>query len=66
VSVHPDRGAWVVRWRENRRQRSRRFQTEAEAVASEEGISGGAARPRSSTPNVYPYETSAGNRWRYP
>jgi hypothetical protein len=65
MSVHAARGAWVVRWRENRRQRSRRFPTEAEAVAFEEGMSGGAVRPRSSTPNVYPYETSAGTRWRY-
>ena len=64
MSVHHDRGAWVVRWRQDGHQRARRFATEAEALAFEEGISGG-ARPRSSTPNVYPYETAAGLRWRY-
>jgi hypothetical protein len=65
VSVHPDRGAWVVRWRQEGRQRSRRFATEPEALAFEEGLSGGSGKPRSSTPNVYPYETRAGIRWRY-
>ena len=58
VSVHPDRGAWVVRWRHNGAQRARRFKTQAEALAFHEGVSGGAAKPRSSTPNVYPYETA--------
>jgi hypothetical protein len=62
VSVHPDRGAWVVRWRDNGAQRARRFKTEAEALAFDEGVSGGATQPRSSTPNVYPYETSEGTR----
>ncbi|HEX5980971.1 MAG TPA: tyrosine-type recombinase/integrase, partial [Thermoleophilaceae bacterium] len=65
VSVHPDRGAWVVRWRHEGRQRSRRFDSEREAIAFEEGLSGGSGKPRSSTPYVYPYETSAGIRWRY-
>ena len=65
MSVHPDRGAWTVRWRQDGQQRARRFKTEAEALAFDEGISGGAAKPRSSTPNVYPYETTAGTRWRY-
>ena len=32
VSVHPDRGARVVRWRDNGAQRARRFKTQAEAV----------------------------------
>jgi integrase len=65
VSVHPDRGAWVVRWRQDGRQRSRRFATEQEALAFEEGLSGGSGKPRSSTPNIYPYETGGGIRWRY-
>ena len=65
VSVHPDRGAWVVRWRDNGAQRARRFKTQAEALAFDEGVSGGAAKPRSSTSNVYPYETADGTRWRY-
>jgi hypothetical protein len=64
VSVHPDRGAWVVRWRDNGAQPARRFKTEAEAIAFDEGVSGGAGKPRSSTPNVYPYETSEGTCWR--
>jgi hypothetical protein len=65
MSVHPDRGAWVVRWRDNGAQRARRFKTEGEAIAFDEGLSGGSGAPRSSTPNVYPYETSDGLRWRY-
>jgi integrase len=65
MSVHPDRGAWVVRWRDNGAQRARRFKTESEAVAFDEGLSGGSGCARSSTPNVYPYETSDGLRWRY-
>jgi hypothetical protein len=65
MSVHPDRGAWVVRWRDNGAQRARRSKTEGEAVAFDEGLSGGSGSPRSSTPNVYPYETSNGLRWRY-
>jgi hypothetical protein len=64
VSVHPDRGAWVVRWRDTGTQRGRRFKTRAEALAFDKGVSRGAGKPRSSTPNVYPYETSDGTRWR--
>jgi hypothetical protein len=41
VSVHPDRGAWVVRWRDNGAQRARRFKTEAEALAAVHRIYGG-------------------------
>jgi hypothetical protein len=55
----------VVRWRVNGSQRARRFQTEAEAIAFDEGVSGGTGKTGSSTPNVYPYETSEGTRWRY-
>jgi hypothetical protein len=65
VSVHHDRGAWVVRWRHDGRHHSRRFKTEREALAFGEGLVGGAGKPRSSTPNVYPYETRAGIRRRY-
>jgi hypothetical protein len=65
VSVHRDRGAWVVRWRQAGRQHSRRFATEPEALAFEAGLSGGSGKPRSSTPYVYPHETTAGVRWRY-
>jgi hypothetical protein len=55
----------VVRWRVNGSQRARRFKTEAEAIASDEGVSDGTGKTGSSTPNVYPYETSEGTRWRY-
>lgn len=55
----------MVRWRQDGRQRSRRFGTEPEAIAFEEGLSGGSGKPRISTPYVYPYETRAGIRWRY-
>jgi hypothetical protein len=34
VSVHPDRGRGVVRWRDDGGQRARRFATEAEAIAA--------------------------------
>jgi hypothetical protein len=54
VSIHPDRGRWVVRWRVNGSQRARRFSTEAEAIAFDEGVSGGTGKTASSTPNVYP------------
>jgi integrase len=65
VSIHVDRGAWVVRWRDQGLQRSRRFRSEAEALAFDAGRRGGSGTPASSTPNVYPYETSNGVRWRY-
>ena len=55
----------MVRWRVNGSQRARRFKTEAEAIAFDEGVSGGTGKAGSSTPNVYPYETSEGTRWRY-
>jgi Phage integrase, N-terminal SAM-like domain len=55
----------VVRWRINGTQRARRFKTRAEALAFDEGVSGGTGKAGSSTPNVYPYETSRGTRWRY-
>jgi integrase len=64
VSVHPNRGGWEVRWREQGTNRARRFHTQAEAVAFDQGLRGARA-PESSTPNVYPYETSDGVRWRY-
>ncbi len=31
----------------------------------DEGVSGAAGKPRSATPNVYPYESAKGVRWRY-
>jgi integrase len=66
MSLHRDRGAFVVRWRQDGRQRSKRFPTEAEAEALEDSLaSGDVGPPATSTPNVYPYKTSAGVRWRY-
>jgi hypothetical protein len=47
VSVHADRGAWAVRWRDTAPSDARRFKTEAEALAFDEGVSGRAAKPRS-------------------
>jgi hypothetical protein len=55
MSVHRDRGAWVVRWRHNGAHPARRFKAEGEAVAFDEGLAGGSGSARSSTPDVYPY-----------
>jgi hypothetical protein len=52
VSVHADRGGWVVRWRDGRRQRSRRFASEAEAIAFDEGA--GSLRGRGAPNGVGP------------
>jgi integrase len=66
MSVHPDRGAFVVRWRQDGRQRAKRFLTEAEANAFDERLAiEDVPQASSSVPNVYPYETVAGIRWRY-
>jgi hypothetical protein len=59
MSVHHDRGAWVVRWRQDDRQRSRRFATEPEALAFEEGLSGRSGKPRSSKSTSSERSTSA-------
>ena len=62
VSVHRDRGGWAVGWRQDGRHHSRRFKTEPEALAFEAGLAGGAGKPRSSTPNVYPLRHARGHR----
>jgi hypothetical protein len=80
MSVHHDAGRqrWVVRWREDGRQRTRRFRTPEEADSFDEAIRGGkdesaassqsATAPRT-TPEgrdgVYPYTTRNGVRWRF-
>jgi hypothetical protein len=80
MSVHYDaaRNPWVVRWREDGRQRTRRFSTPAEAEAFDDamrpGIGAGTARGESPSPllpapegreGVYPYATKGGVRWRF-
>jgi hypothetical protein len=41
VRVHPDRGAWVVRWRDQDLRRRRGFGSRAEAPAFAEGLERG-------------------------
>ena len=81
MSVHfdPARGQWSVRWREDGRQRTRRFDSEDEALdfEAERGIAvdrGSRARrvaeddaavTRGASHGVYRYETKAGLRWRF-
>ncbi len=78
MSVHFDRvrGRWIVRWRDNGRQRARRFAGEASALEFEASL-----RPPPAVVEreavamleagvidqggVYAYETAAGTRWRF-
>ena len=78
MSVHFDRvrGRWIVRWRDNGRQRARRFVDEASARNFEAGL-----RPPPAVAEiarvarlegqvvdqggVYGYETAAGTHWRF-
>jgi hypothetical protein len=78
MSVHydgPDR--WIVRWRENGRQRARRFDTEAEALELETALNPPQPPPEARglrhadigpTPSdrtgVYAYETTEGRSAR--
>jgi integrase len=80
MSVHFDRsrGRWMVRWREDGRQRVRRFDDQGAALRFDAEIA--ARRPPREVlecrrvaglearvvdqGGVYPYETSAGSRWR--
>jgi integrase len=71
IDYEPARDRYRVRWRENGKQRSRRFRTLAEAEAFEASISAAADEPdpppmtEPSGGGVYPYETSEGTRWRF-
>jgi hypothetical protein len=79
VHYERDRGRWVVRWRENGRQRSRTFPTEGEAQAFNSALNPPNPPhdvveevqpddPRSAggdKSGVYSYTTSAGTRWRF-
>jgi hypothetical protein len=79
MSTHYDRSRdrWIVRWRENGRQRARRFDTEREARDFEAVMCPDQPAPEVVEPNhnhdqaggdhagVYPYVTTAGTRWRF-
>ena len=77
MSVHYDRarGRWIVRWRDDGRQRARRFADEASAPAFEASLRPPpAVRARAVAQlearvvdqgGVYAYETAAGTRWRF-
>jgi integrase len=72
MSVHYEasRDGWVVRWREDGRNRSRRFGSRDEAEEFWDSRRGGAAmpsRPRVAArgDGIYAYETSAGTRYRF-
>jgi integrase len=74
MSVHydPDRNRFVVRWREDGRQRSRRFATEADALAFDEARRAprsANAPPERASPAagdaIYAYPTKAGLRYRF-
>jgi len=73
VDFDPSKQRWRVRWREDEKQRSRRFATEAEAIAFDEERS---ATPQSTAvpptrvataagDAIYAYETKAGRRYRF-
>lgn len=79
MSAHYDRSRdrWIVRWRENGRQRARRFVTEAEAVDFDHAVNPREAEPPVGAASVesaagsrdksgvYPYDTDDGVRWRF-
>jgi integrase len=72
IDFDPNRQRWRVRWREDGRQRSRRFRIREEAVAFEQQL---AADPRPATPplpaepaggnGIYAYDTKEGVRYRF-
>lgn len=72
IDFDPSRQRWRVRWREDGRQRSRRFGLREEAVAFEQQL---AADPRAATPplpaeppggnGIHAYDTNAGTRYRF-
>jgi integrase len=78
MSVHFDRvrGRWIVRWRDNGRQRARRFADEVSAIELEASLRPppqDVVRVRTAQlegrvvdhGGVYGYETAAGPRWRF-
>jgi integrase len=70
VSYRHAKGRWEVRWRDRSgRHRSRRFHSEEAAQEFDESMHEQQAPDRARTEygnsgGVYPYETSAGTRWR--
>jgi hypothetical protein len=71
MSVHADRGGWIVRWRDGGgRQRGRRFASEELARGFDAGIQEVGPRERRVLPasegaGVYPYARKAGTRWYF-
>jgi hypothetical protein len=72
VDFDPSKQRWRVRWREDGRQRSRRFATEAEAIAFDqtrtdepEQPPARAARQPPRGDAIYEYGTRVGRRYRF-
>jgi hypothetical protein len=73
VDFDPSKQRWRVRWREDGKQRSRRFATEVEAIAFDEGrivpAQGPVRKPARAAAAegdaIYPYETNSGLRYRF-
>ena len=75
IDYEPARGRYHVRWRDAGRQKSRRFKTEDEAQAFASSLApqillrtaGPVIAPPSAPmgDGIYPYETAAGQRWRF-
>jgi hypothetical protein len=74
VDFDPSKQRWRVRWRENGKQKARRFATEAEAIVFDkqrlapepEPPPPAAVRATSAAGDaIYPYETKNGRRYRF-
>jgi hypothetical protein len=73
VDFDPSKQRWRVRWREDGKQRSKRFATEDEAIAFDEALhASGAPAPAQAVrasaaagDAIYPYATKAGRRYRF-
>ena len=71
IDYERHRRRYRVRWREEHRQRSRRFKTQEEAGRFASSVSGPPAQPPLEEPTapdgggVYAYKTSEGRRWRF-
>jgi integrase len=71
LSVHADRGSWIVRWRDSSgRQRGKRFASEELGRAFDAGLQEVGPRERrgpaaSAGAGVYPYATKTGTRWYF-
>jgi hypothetical protein len=73
VDFDPSKQRWRVRWREQERQRTRRFPTQREAAAFDEALRAdvGLAAPRPAIVEpaggnaIYAYSTKGGVRYRF-